>query len=134
MKKIILITMISLITNANLFSQTVNNIPFEEIDVEYVQIVGTSKLMSTKLNIDIDFGQENSVWTNKDTQLRDENGKKIVFNSMIDALNFMAKNGYEFLDANAFTHGGQNVYHFMLKRKNRENIVATNPDKSNQVN
>ena len=115
MRKITLLAL-GLAFNTCIFAQTVNDIPFEEIDVEYVQIVGTSKLMSSKLNIDIDFGQKNSMWTSKDTELRDENGKKIIFNSMIDALNFMAKHGYEFLDANAATIGKQNVYQYMLKK------------------
>ena len=32
-------------------AQTVNEIPLKDIDVEYVQIVGRSKLLSTKLTI-----------------------------------------------------------------------------------
>ena len=98
-------------------SQSVNNIPLEEIDVEYVQIVGTSKSLSKKVSIDIDFGQHDKFFKSKDTQMLDKNGEKLIFNSMIDALNFMSENGYEFIDANAFVHGGQNVYHFMLKKK-----------------
>ena len=39
------------------FIQTVNDKPISEIDVEYVQIVGTAKLLSQKVSIQIDFGQ-----------------------------------------------------------------------------
>lgn len=98
------------------FAQTVNDVPIKDVDVEYIQIVGTSKLLSNKVTIEIDFGQENKFWSAKDTQVKDENGKLVVFNSMIDALNFMSKNGYEFVDAYAITVSNQNVYHYMMKK------------------
>lgn len=41
----------------------------------------------------------------------DETGKNIVFNSMVDAMNFMGKLGWEFEQAYVVTMGGQNVYH-----------------------
>lgn len=98
-------------------AQTVNDIPIKDIDVEYVQIVGTSKLMSNKVNIEIDFGQENKFFSSRhDTMIKDSKGKKVVFQSMIDALNFMYANGYKFEGANAFTVGSQNIFHFMLRK------------------
>jgi len=36
---------------------------------------------------------------------------------MIDALNFMSKNEYEFVQAYALTVGNQNVYHYLMKKK-----------------
>jgi hypothetical protein len=104
------------IINAN--AQTVNDIPIKDIDVEYVQIVGTAKLLSNKVSIEIDFGQENKLFnSDKDTRIKDVNGKNLIFNSMIDALNFMTKNGYEFVNAYAITVSGQNVYHYLLRKK-----------------
>jgi hypothetical protein len=103
---------------SNLLAQSVNDIPIKDLDMEYVQIVGTAKMMSNKVKIEIDFGQENKLFSSShDTMVKDENGKKMIFQSMIDALNFMYANGYEFASANAFTIGNQNVYHFMLKKK-----------------
>lgn len=101
----------------NVNAQTVNDIPIKDIDVEYVQIVGTAKLMSNKVTIGLEFGQLDKVWSAKDTQIKDESGNKLVLNSMIDALNFMAKNGYEFVQAYAFSVGNQNVYHYLMKKK-----------------
>lgn len=43
-------------------------------------------------------------------------GKYFSFNSMIEALNFMNDNGWEFVNAYAFSTGSQSVYHFLLKR------------------
>jgi hypothetical protein len=118
MKRVILTTACSVIFSfTNLFSQTVNDIPLKTIDVDYIQIVGTSKLLSNKVSIEIDFGQENKYWVNKDTQVKDENGKLMIFNSMIDALNFMSKNGYEFVNAYTITISNQNIYHYILRKK-----------------
>jgi hypothetical protein len=118
MKNIILLTLcLTVFGLLNAYCQTVNDIPIKNIDVDYVQIVGTSKLMSNKVTIEIDFGQENKYWSARDTQVKDENGKLVVFNSMIDALNFLSKNGYEFIDAYTITISNQNVYHYMLKKK-----------------
>jgi hypothetical protein len=118
MKKLLLIHIITLITSIDANAQTVNDIPLKDIDVDYVQIVGTSRLLSNKLTIEIDFGQENKLFSSdKDTRVKDANGKNLIFNSMIDALNFMVKNNYEFVQAYAFAVGNQNVYHYLLRRK-----------------
>jgi len=114
MKKIITICILALgITTA--YSQTVNDVPLNEIEVEYIQIVGTSKLFNNQVTIQIDFGQENKVFSDN-TRIKDENGKPVSFNSMIDALNFMSHNGYDFVEAYALTIGNQNVYHYLLRK------------------
>ncbi|HPX77014.1 MAG TPA: hypothetical protein PLW77_10560 [Bacteroidales bacterium] len=119
MKKLLAISffLITLgLTNA--YSQTVNDIPLKDIDVEYVQIVGTSKFMSTKVVVYIDFGQSTKLFSGgKETVLKDENGKVMDFNSIIDALNFMAKNGYEFVDAYAIVLNNQYTYYYILRKK-----------------
>ena len=117
MRKVTFIALLCFFSILKTYSQTVNDKPLKEIDVEYIQIVGTSKLMITKLTIEIDFGQENKFWSAKDTQVKDENGKLMIFNSMIDALNFMSKNGYDFINAHTITIANQNVYHYLLKKR-----------------
>jgi len=100
----------------NSFGQTVNDLPIKDIDVEYVQIVGTSKLFTTKVTIQIDFGQRTKFFSSgKENRVKDEEGKALDFNSMIDALNFMSKNGFEFINAYIITVGNQNVYHYILR-------------------
>ena len=49
-----------------------------------------------------------------DSQLVDSNGKKIVFNSMVDGMNYMGKFGWKFAQAYAITIGQSNVYHWLL--------------------
>jgi len=118
MKKILL--SFALLFSLASFGQTINGAPLKELDVEYLQIVGTSKMMSSKLTITIDIGQQTKFFSsNTDaTLLKDENGKGLIFNSMIDALNFMSSNGYTFVTSNIITVGSQNVYHYLMRKRN----------------
>lgn len=81
----------------------------------YCEIVGIAKVLSKKVTIEIDFGDKTSMW--KDNRLKDSaTGKNMVFNSMIDALNFMGKQGWEFEQAYTVTVQNQNVYHYLMKK------------------
>lgn len=105
------------ITSYSLQAQKVNGVPIENIDAEYVQIVGTNKLFSSKVTIEIDFGQRTKLLGSyKESGIVDENEQRVEFNSMIDALNFMTSQGYEFVQAYAVSSDNQNVYHYLLKR------------------
>lgn len=117
MKKLLLLTSIFIFAS-QVFAQDVT---FATNDTEnplkesyiYCQIVGTSKFMSNKLVVTIDFGQEAKFFS--DQRLRGEDGKPIVFNSMVDAMNWMGNDGWEFLQAYVVTMSQQNVYHWLLK-------------------
>ncbi len=80
----------------------------------YCEIVGTSKMMSNKVTIEIDYGQATSFFANN--RLRGEDGKPMVFNSMVDAMNMLGNDGWEFAQAYVVTVGQQNVYHWLLKK------------------
>lgn len=65
----------------------------------YAQIIGTNNnvlKIGTKLTIELDFGlsHHNLVYDGRD-QLVDENGKKIKFNSLVDAMNYMSNLGWK---------------------------------------
>jgi len=98
------------------YGQTVNDIPISDIDVDYVQIIGTDRMLSNRVNVRLDFGQLNRLWV-RDTVIRDENGQLVVFNSMIDALNFMSKHGYDFVQAVINNRENTNEYIYILKKK-----------------
>lgn len=118
MKNIKLVAFLILFLSVNIsFAQT-DSLENKESNWAYCQIVGTSKLFSTKLTIVIDYGQERKwFWFRDPRTLKDENGNPIEFNSMIDALNFMGKDNWEFTQAYVVTIGSQNVYHYLLKKK-----------------
>ena len=88
----------------------------------YCQIVGTAKAFNPhKCTIQIDYGQEQKWFKQNARQLRDTEGNKIVFNSMIDALNYMMQLGWKFEQAYVITipgfGGNQNVYHYLLSKQ-----------------
>lgn len=114
MKKVLTLLLMSLLF---ITATAQNEKPQQEDKPEqfmYCQIVGTSKLMSNKVTIEIDFGQAKGFWS--DNRLRGEDGKTIVFNSMVDAMNWMGNDGWEFVQAYVVTVGQQNVYHWLLKK------------------
>lgn len=82
---------------------------------EYCMILATQKLLSTKVTISIDFGQERRFFA--DNLYRDAEGKVQAFNSVIDVLNYQNSQGREFVNAYSITTGGQNVYHYVMRRK-----------------
>jgi len=102
--------------NSASITDTSSSKEYEGIKYIYCQIVGTAKLFSREVTISIDYGQERSFW--KDNRLKDENGKIQSFNSMVDALNYMGNQGWEFVEAYVITFGNQNVYHYLLKKNN----------------
>lgn len=82
----------------------------------YCELVGNQKILSYKVTVSIDYGEEKGFF--QDTRMRNEQtGKVQTFNSMIDALNYMGNNGWEFVQAYIVTTGQQNVYHWLLKKK-----------------
>jgi len=110
MKKFLIIFLISLFST-NLFSQEV------ETKTIYCELVGTSTLLG-KVVVEIDMG-ENKGFLNLNTSyiVDEETGKAIKFNSMVDAMNFMGENGWEFASAYVVYDNPTNVYHWLLTQK-----------------
>ena len=84
----------------------------------FCELLGHGKIFSTKVKVTVDFGQETNIWRQyMDHYLVDENGDKIQFNSMVDAMNYMGGLGWEFEQAYVITIEGQNVYHWLLSKE-----------------
>lgn len=86
----------------------------------YCELVGKERELSKRVTVQIDFGQFTKLFSDK--RYKDPTtGKLVIFNSMIDALNFMGKSQWEFVQAYIITEGSgtstQNVYHFLLKNQ-----------------
>ena len=111
MKKLLLF-FILFVTSTLIFAQ-------ETVKYDYCEIVGTSRLLSNKVTVQIDFGQKTKFFSDK--RFKDESGKSIVFNSMIDAMNFMGNQGWDFVQAYAITDESSLVYHYVLKKKTNGN-------------
>jgi hypothetical protein len=101
-------------------SQSINNIPLKDLDAEYIRITGTYRFLTTQMNIEVDYGQEISLRAINDKYLKDENGNVMVFYSMIGALNFFSRNGYELVNAFPLSANEPNIHHYILRKKIRE--------------
>lgn len=84
-------------------------------DISYVKLLASQKGLSTKVIISIDYGQLRKLF--KASVIKDSAGKNKVFNSGIDALNFMEANGWQYIDSYPITVGNSNVLHYLLKKK-----------------
>ena len=109
MKHVIILVLIVLGNHIS-FGQT----PETKIE-QYCQILASSRLLSNKVTIDIDFGEVKSFW--RDNRLKTYDGKLKKFNTVIDALNYMGKEGWIFINAYPVTIGTGVIYHFAFKKE-----------------
>ena len=108
MKKIL--TLIGLILSLHGFSQDSTKVE------QYCEVTASGKLFSTKVTIDVDYGDERSFW--KDHRLKDDDGKLKKFNSVIDALNYLGKAGWKLVNAYPVNNGSSsNIYHYVFKKE-----------------
>ncbi|MBN1989417.1 MAG: hypothetical protein JW783_08485 [Bacteroidales bacterium] len=131
MKKLLLAFAIAISALA-IKAQTVNGIPLDKIDVTYIDIVEYRKFVSDKVNIQLDYGQRSHILYNEERFVKDENGKDMEFNSMMDALNFLSKYGYEYIDSYVTRSKESSTSHFLLKRKEKPN--ENKPETTPQAN
>ncbi len=108
MKKIFILVFV-LQASLGAFAQT-NTTIIEQ----YCQVIASPRLLSNKVTISIDFGEERSFWA--DSRLKSYDGKLKKFNTIIDALNFMGKEGWLFINAYPVSTGNTEVYHFAFKK------------------
>ena len=113
MKKLIIISVV-------LLSSIVSDAQTDTSKVEqYCQVIATPRLLSNRVTIDIDFGEEKSFW--RDTRLKTDGGKIKKFNTIIDALNYMGREGWIFINAFPVRMGETEIYHFAFKKQFSKN-------------
>jgi len=81
---------------------------------QYCQVIATPRLLSNKVTIDIDFGDEKKFWV--DERLRTTEGKLKKFNTIIDALNYMGREGWTFINAYPVHMANTEIFHFAFKK------------------
>jgi hypothetical protein len=117
-KNILLIVSVILLSLSQVNGQPASDSTLQTSGGQYIycELVGAQKFLSTKINVSVDFGEERGFFYN-DTWLRDpETNKLRSFNSIVDALNFMGTDGWEFVQAYAITVGQSNVFHWLLRK------------------
>ena len=112
MKRFFLVIVLAILTMAAIAQE-----PYKA----YCEIVGTGNITGTNVKIQVEFGQKAKWATPNARFLVDENGEKMNFNSMIDAVNYLAKLGWELILAYPVTPtqgmSKDPVYHYILCKK-----------------
>lgn len=81
---------------------------------QYCEVLAYGRLLSNKVTIDVDFGEERPFWS--ENRIKDETGKVKKFNTLMDAMNYMGKQGWK-LQTALLVGGGPYVYHYVFKRE-----------------
>lgn len=112
-KKVFIVILMTLMSSAIAFAQDVAQAPKKY--AVYCELVGREKLLSTKVTVSVDFGQAQSLFSSN--TMVDEKGNQIVFNSMVDAMNYMGKLGWVFEAAYMVGSEKQGfTYHWLLRK------------------
>ena len=82
---------------------------------QYCQLVVTPRILSNKVSIDIDYGDEKSFF--KDARLKTTDGKIKTFNTIIDAMNYMGSAGWVFISAYPVHMANTEIFHFAFKKQ-----------------
>lgn len=108
MKQNIILSIV-LLVSIHSFSQT------DTTKVEqYCEVIATPRLLSNKVTMEVNYGEEKSYW--RDTRLKNDDGKLKKFNTIIDALNYMGKEGWVFVNAFPVKIGDVQIYHYGFKK------------------
>jgi len=81
----------------------------------FCELVGPIRSFSNKVTVVIDYGQESNAWGIGDP-LKDGEGNPIRFNSMVDAMNYMDADGWEFVQTYVTTSKDDDTCHWLLRR------------------
>ena len=111
MKKTVLILIINIFTGiayAQLKTATLE---------QYCSLNVMPRLLSNKVNIDVDYGNPRKLFSFKDNRVKDDDGKAKKFNTAVEALNYMSSQGWKLVNAMALAEGGNIVYRYIMKRE-----------------
>ena len=100
-----------LISGSSMFGQDTSKVE------QYCEMVAAGRLLSTKINIDVNYGEARKFF--KSYGVKDDNGKLQKFNSVVDALNYLGSQGWRLVNAYPITESSSSgtVLHFYLKKE-----------------
>ena len=118
MKKIFLLTFI--LMSLRTLAQT------DSVKVEqFCQIIAVPRLFSNKVTIDVDFGDKKNYWS--ETRIKNSEGEVKKFNTIIDAMNYMGKLGWSFINAYPVHAANTEIFHFAFRKLvYRSELLQTN--------
>lgn len=97
-------------------AQTVNGIRLSEIRSDYIQVKGINRAFSDKVLVSLEYGQNAPNLDN--TYIKDDDGKKMEFNSIIEFVNKSKAYGYNLFNVFSEQNGkDSSIAVYVLKRK-----------------
>lgn len=99
-------------------SYYINGFPLDSIQTEYIEAEICKVTFSTKVFLDIDYGQESKILYNKYNRVADTKGNYIEFKSNMNALNYLNMIGYELIETDYIRMKDDDIrVKYMLKKK-----------------
>ena len=92
----------------------VDGTSINDLDIQALELIGKNQTFGLRINVWVDYGQEPSF---RLQSIRDTDGKQQKFNSIVDALNFMDKNGWEYVHNYVIGSGDTLENRYLLRRK-----------------
>lgn len=99
-------------------SYYINGFPLDSIQTEYIEAEICKVTFSTKVFLDVDYGQESKILYNKYNRVADAKGNYIAFKSNMNALNYLSMIGYELIETDYIRMKDDDIrVKYMLKKK-----------------
>ncbi|MBK7809175.1 MAG: hypothetical protein WAT37_02900 [Saprospiraceae bacterium] len=99
-------------------SYFINGFPLDSIQTEYIEAEICKVTFSTKVFLDIDYGQESKILYIKYNRVADTKGNYIEFKSNMNALNYLNMIGYELIETDYIRMKDDDIrVKYMLKKK-----------------
>lgn len=116
--KMLLVIFLNLFICGTCLAQVyVNGVAIDTVNTPFCQLICSNAGVWTKASIVIDYGQRYVDTGLNRQKIAGADQKPITFNSPIDILNFMVRQGWELVSFKT-TGGGENVvFIYLLKRK-----------------
>lgn len=115
MKKLVLAAMLVMFAFAGKTQVIVDDININDLEIKYIELVGRNKIGFGKIKIIVDYGQELKIFRSQ--AIRSADGTKAAFNSMIDGLNFLEANGWEFVSNYVVQSAEENEVRYILRKR-----------------
>jgi hypothetical protein len=92
---ILKLAIVGCLTFTSVKAQTVDGVKLSDLKETYLEVSEYRRLLGEKTFIALDFGQKKDINNFREVVVRDEKGKYLEYNSMMDFINKMQQYGYE---------------------------------------
>lgn len=114
MKKMIFLMAMAIGMAFGVKAQTVGDQKLSEIKSPYIELREVGKFLSNKRWVKLDYGQK--INQEEEAYIKDDKGKELEFNSVLDCVNQMKNYGYELFQVYVIVGEYGSYKYYVLKR------------------